>query len=96
MKTIEKKKLKNGIDFIAIVKVEDWWVESNLYGRIPVKYPLLSSDFVVCKWSDFHDGVNSHIEGKTTIAICREKADAIILFNHHSKEKSKTFRGDCQ
>jgi hypothetical protein len=60
---------------IGIVLASEWVVSS-------LKMQLIRpTDFVVCEWSDYHDGVNSHIEGMTTIAVCRYRVDADLLFN---------------
>jgi hypothetical protein len=72
-KIIVKKEIDN-IKRVGIVSAKDWYNGAK-YG-----YPVHDDDFVVCSWSDFHDGVNSHIEGKETIAICRSIEDAYLLF----------------
>lgn len=69
---ILQKKLKNNV-VLSIVKAKDWF-ENN------VKYPATDNDFVVCKWCDFHDGLKSNIEGRETIAICRQRSDAELVF----------------
>ena len=72
---IKEKKLKNN-RVIAIVLAKDWyWHYKKLH------YPVLPDDYVVCQWLDFHDGVKSNIEGRETIAICRNKVDAELIFN---------------
>lgn len=61
-------------------------------GIVPAKYwfdkvhstqLIQPDDFIVAYWSDFHDGQKSNIEGKTTIAICRNLADAELIFKRH-------------
>lgn len=60
---------------IGIVLASEWVVSS-------LKMQLIRpTDFVVCEWSDFHDGENSHIEGMSTIAVCKHRVDADLLFN---------------
>lgn len=76
MKTIKKKNITD-VTVIAIVLAENWFNTHDLYHSHAIRL----SDFVVCKWFDFHDGVKSHIEGKQTIAICREQEDAELIFN---------------
>lgn len=75
MKTMQIKQIDDK-SFIGIVLAKDWWT----YGERAL-CPILITDFVVCKWSNFDDGVNSHIEGKQTIAICRKKEDAELIYN---------------
>jgi len=75
--SIQQKKINN-TTVIAIVYAKDW------YGEIMnhVRYSLiLPDDFVVCQWHDFHDGLKSNIEGRTTIAICRNKENAELIYN---------------
>lgn len=76
MKTINIKKLK-GCKVVAIISAENWFNTDSLYNNITIRL----NDFVVCEWYDFHDGINSHIEAKQTIAICRKKEDAELIFN---------------
>ena len=75
MKSIAETSLGNYM-FIGIIKAEDWFDNSQL------KPPIYLDDLVVCLWADYHDGVNHHYEGLTTMAICRLYEDAEILYNH--------------
>lgn len=68
----------NNLEVFAIVKALSFY--ENIDGII-----VRSEDFVVCKWHDYHDGTKSNIEGRTTIAICREFSDAILIFNSKIK-----------
>jgi hypothetical protein len=74
---------------VGIVRAKNWFhIFKTFYGAESL--PGLSSmirpdDFVVCRWSDFHDGVNSHIEGLETLAICRSIEDAYLLYNSKTK-----------
>ena len=70
-----KQKNISDVTTVAIVKAIDWF-DAGYYG-----YPVVSSDFIVCQWSDFHDGVKSNIEGKQTIAICRKLEHAELIYN---------------
>lgn len=63
---------------IGIIDAEEW------YKGIPnsiVQLYIRAEDFVVAKWSEFDDGQTAHVEGLTTIAICKELADAQLLYN---------------
>ena len=73
------KKNFNDIKRVGIVRAKDWFMGSKY------SYPVRDDDFVVCRWSDFHDGQNSHIEGKETLAICRSIEDAYLLYNSKIK-----------
>jgi hypothetical protein len=75
MNTVIEKKVGD-VTVFAIMLASEWY-KGTKYG-----YPIRDDDFVVCKWSDYHDGVKSNIEGKTTIAICRELDDAKLIFNN--------------
>lgn len=68
------------VAFIGIVKAVDWFSKSTIR---KYKIPFISLSYVVGKWFDYHDGVQSHIECQTTLAICRELKDAKILYRHH-------------
>lgn len=70
------QKEHNGV-VIAIVLAKDWFKQQYVEDKIP--YFISENDYVVCKWCDFHDGEKSNIEGKQTIAICRNRIDADIL-----------------
>jgi hypothetical protein len=67
---------KTSCFFIGIVKAGEW------FEKIP--FPFQKDDFVVCQWFDYH-GQNSHFEGKTTIAVCKELTDAEVLYEHKKK-----------
>ena len=71
---LEVKREIDNIKRVGIVRAKDWFID------IKYSYPVRDDDFVVCRWSDFHDGKNSHIEGKETLAICRSIKDAYLLF----------------
>lgn len=74
MNTIFERKI-NDIKRIGIVLAKDWF-PVGYYG-----YPVVLTDFVVGRWYDYHDGIKSNLEGLQTIAICREKEDAILIYN---------------
>jgi hypothetical protein len=76
LKVIKSKKLKD-CEVIGILLAKDWFED----GLVP-KHHVMPDDHVVAQWMDFHDGTNSHIEGRTTIAILREKRDAFLIYNH--------------
>jgi hypothetical protein len=78
MNAIITKKISDD-EVLAIVLAKDWF--DIFFDEKKMPYFITEHDYVVCKWFDFHDGVNSHIEGKETIAICRNEEDAYILFN---------------
>ena len=76
MNKINSIKQKNISDvvIVAIVEAKEWYKNSE--------YPLrISNDFVVCQWSDFHDGVKSNIEGKQTIATCKKLKHAELIYD---------------
>lgn len=67
---------QEGIIGFGVLKTKDWFSDNDTV--------LWSKDgFVVATWSDYHDGENSHIEGKTTIAVCNDLEDAEIIFKRH-------------
>ncbi len=72
-KLLLKRELSD-VNRIGIAYAKEWF-KGTKYG-----YPVRDDDYVVCRWSDYHDGQSSHIEGKTTIAICREFEDAHLIF----------------
>jgi hypothetical protein len=73
IKTIKQKKI-NDVTIVAIVLARNWFKNSE--------YPLrISNDFVVCQWSDFHDGEKSNIEGKQSIATCRKLEHANLIYD---------------
>jgi hypothetical protein len=71
--SITQKKIGD-ITYVGIVYAKDWW--DALYK--PTVQPF---DYVVVKWSDFHDGVKSNIEGLETVAICRKLEHAKLIYN---------------
>jgi hypothetical protein len=75
--SIQKKKI-NDVTYIGIVYAADWFGEGMKHVRYSLILPL---DYIVCGWSDFHDGEKSNVEGRTTIAICRELKDAKLIYN---------------
>ncbi len=88
IKTVHKISFSGSLKSIAVVKAIDWY-PSTL--KMPRPF-ILDEDYVVCCWHDYHDGEKSNIEGKTTIAICRDERDAYELFGRHillEKEKNK-------
>jgi hypothetical protein len=78
IKSLQERKITD-TQLIGIVLAKDWFGK-DWWGNAKPSCIFLK-EFVVCKWFDFHDGVNSHIEGKETIAICKEKEDAELIFN---------------
>ena len=57
---------------VAIVKAGAWfktWVTDSIFPS-----PFVSDDLVVCRWSDFHDGLKSNIEGMQTIALFKNSS----------------------
>jgi hypothetical protein len=70
--TIKQKKITD-VQFVGIIHAENWFT-------FPVKYPIGPQDFVVMQWYDHHDGINSHLEGKETIAICKQLKDAERIY----------------
>jgi hypothetical protein len=78
MSIIVERKI-DSITTYAVVLASEW------YGgimQLAMGYRFVHpDDFVVCKWSDFHDGERSNIEGKVTIAICRELEDAMTILD---------------
>jgi hypothetical protein len=78
----------NDTKYIGIVFAAEWFGDAIIHTNLLI-YPL---DYVVCQWHDYHDGEKSNLEGKITIAICREKEHAILIYNSRiSKEESDNF-----
>ena len=75
-------KKTSDVGTIAIVLAQYWFEEMKLTER-RLPYFIQPDSLVVCRWSDFHDGVNSHIEGKETISVCREMDDAISVYKNY-------------
>ena len=77
---------KNGdVNYLGVVSTKEWFDGQ----KIP--FPFDEFDYVVGEWSDFHDGVNSHIEGKLTYAICKLYDEAETLFEYRLN-KLDTFK----
>jgi hypothetical protein len=73
--SIQQKKI-NDITYIGIVYAAEWYGKDIKHARY-----ILPLDYIVCGWSDFHDGEKSNVEGRITIAICRELKDAKLIYN---------------
>jgi hypothetical protein len=71
-----KYKKNSDVAVVAIVLAKDWWALLK-----PFQHIVNPTDFVVCKWSDFHDGEKSNIEGKETVAICKKLEHAELIYN---------------
>jgi len=71
---ILRVKNKNDEKRIGIVSAKDWFPKTK-------PYYITDKDYVVGEWYDFHDGSKSNIEGRMTIAICREFKDAKMIFD---------------
>lgn len=78
MKTIFKKQVSED-KFVAVVLASVW------FENMKISYPILPNDFVLCTWHDYPDGQKSNIEAKLTLAICRKKSDAKLLFDAYAK-----------
>ena len=65
----------------SIVLAGEWFKNQFDCGKMP--YNIQKTDHVVCSWSDFHDGEKSNIEGKQTIAICKNIDDAEAILQRH-------------
>lgn len=74
MKTILEKKI-NDVTYIGIALAKDW------YEGMKYDHPIRDDDFVVCQWSDYHDGQKSNIEGKITLGICHDLIHAKSIYN---------------
>jgi hypothetical protein len=74
IKTVIKKYLGD-VNFVGIVYAKDWFAVL-LQPQI-----VRPDDFIVCRWSDFHDGQKSNYEGMETIAICRKLEHAELIYN---------------
>jgi hypothetical protein len=74
LNTIKQMKMSD-VKYIGVIKAKDWFGNDGLAFIFP-------KDYVVCEWCDYDDGVNSHIEGMTTIGIFRELKDAEIIYNN--------------
>jgi hypothetical protein len=69
-----KEKKASDVARVGIVLAKDWWDATYK----PAVQPF---DYVVVKWSDYHDGVKSNIEGLETVAICRKLEHAELIYN---------------
>lgn len=76
-KTICKKDVGDN-KMVATMLAKDWFGIGNVIFN---SHSITENDYVVCTWYDFHDGVSSNIEGRETIAICRNKEDAELIFD---------------
>lgn len=72
--TIKQMKISD-VKYVGIVKAREWFKTDGLAF-------IFQDDYVVGEWCDYNDGVNSHIEGKTTIGIFRELTTAEIVYNN--------------
>ena len=68
------KKEQLGTQVLAIVTAKHWFCEGQLHA-------IYENFYVVAEWHDYHDGKKSNIEGKTTIAICKDYDDAELVYN---------------
>lgn len=71
--SIKQEKISD-VTYIGIVYAKDWFMSSK-YG-----HPVRDDDYVVCQWSDFHDGEKSNIEGMTTLGIFHDNNDALLFY----------------
>ena len=63
---------------VAIVLAKDWFKVFYIENKMP--YFIPKDSYVVCRWHDFNDGLKCNIEGKQTIAICKNKTDAEVIY----------------
>lgn len=74
------KRVDNGLEVFAIVYAKNWYSQLYAEKKIPI-YFFRENDYVVCKWIDYN--INSgatDIQGKQTIAICRNRKDADLIY----------------
>lgn len=83
MQTIESKKIAN-CSFIGIALSKDWF-NGFVKAKNTIPFFRQEDNFVVGTWSDFHDGENSHIEGIQTLAVCRTKELAKLIFDEYTE-----------
>jgi hypothetical protein len=69
---------KDGINVVAVVLAKHWFESYYTSNKMPLF--IEKSDYVVCKWQDFNDGEKPNIEGKTTIAICKNRDHAELVY----------------
>jgi hypothetical protein len=79
IQSLIKKKKSNKIHngWVGIIYAKDWFAMITMITIRP-------EDLVIICWHEIHDGVNSHIENKTTIAICKNIEDAILIYDNHN------------
>jgi hypothetical protein len=75
MKTICERSTNENF-FVGVIGTQNWFEE------VKIPFPFTKSDYVVGTWFDFSDGVNHHIEGKTTIAMCKALDEAEVLYKY--------------
>lgn len=78
METLKQKQISD-TDFVGIILAKDW------FNGMKYEAPVYDGDFVVCRWIDLHDGEKSNIEGRQTIAICKKKKHAKLIFKKIKK-----------
>lgn len=76
MKTLKQTQLQDGIRVIALLNIDDWFDKDGI-ARFNPPVPL----FVVGVWSDFNDGQKSNIEGRTTLGLFYDKAEAELFYH---------------
>lgn len=81
---IKHKELGNNL-VIGIVLAKEWFKQHK-----PLYFPAMPTDYVVCRWWDYHDGIKSNIDGKETIAICKKREDAEVVFESRCSRQSLT------
>jgi hypothetical protein len=67
---------------IGIVRAKEWFKDVQDPNAIPSHLT-----FVVGEWHDYHDGIRSHIEGRVTVAICKDYVDALTIFASKKREE---------
>jgi len=78
MKNIIYRKRISATKSVGIMLAKDWFeLDNNIFKS----HSITEDDYVVCTWYHFHDGVSSNVEGKETVAICRNKKDAELIFD---------------
>lgn len=69
---------KSDVVAVAVVKAKHWFTH---YIKSIFNTVLREEDFVVVRWSDFHDGEKSNIDGKETLGIFHTEKNAKIFFD---------------
>lgn len=82
IETIQKKKIGNN-KFVGIVLAGDYFEDWYRAKKMP--HSIQDSDYVVCKFYDYHDGQKSHIEGVTTVGILKNLDHAKLIYNKIKK-----------